>query len=177
VRHSGYDRADDDWYQEPAWLVDALLDREDFHDGVWDPAAGAGTIPKACLARGITAIGSDIADRGFGCSGLDFFSVSAPTNVAILSNPPYSLCREFISHALSITSGKVCVLARLAFLESRVRRPWFEASPLARVWVSSRRVSMPPGGKAVVAKGGSIAFAFFVFQNGHVGAPSLGWLA
>lgn len=177
MRASGYAYAEHGFYQEPSWLVDALLDVEDFSAGVWDPCCGEGTIPKACQARGIHAVGSDVCDRGYGWQQDFFENTHSPADCHILSNPDYSKMREFVDHALTFTRGKVCVLARLAFLESQARRPWFIASPLARVWVSSRRPSMPPGGKGIVAKGGSIAFAWFVFQHGHIGAPTIGWLA
>jgi hypothetical protein len=45
----------------------------------------------------------------------------------------------------------------------------FRETPLARVWVSSRRVSMPPGGTNIEAKGGSIAYAGFVWDHRHTG--------
>ena len=177
MRASGYARATDDWYAEPAWCVDLLLDREPFASSVWDPCAGSGNIPQRCLARGITAIGSDIADRGYGCAGLDFFSVEMVTPTSIVSNPPYDVLQEFIDHALKISTGKVAVIARIAFLASVRRKVWFESGPLARVWVMSRRPSMPPGGTDVPAKGGSVDYAWFVFDRTVIGPPTFGWLA
>ena len=82
----------------------------------------------------------------------------------------------FLLHALKLTTGKVALLARLALLEGQKRRALFQSTPLARVWVSSRRVSMPPGGTDIPAKGGAIAYAWFVWERGYSGAPSLGWL-
>ena len=75
-----------------------------------------------------------------------------------------------------MASGKVAVLARLALLEGIKRRELFRSTPLARVWVSSRRVSMPPGGSDIEAKGGSIAYAWFVWDHAHTGSPVVGWL-
>jgi hypothetical protein len=177
VRASGYAYAENGFYQEPAWLVDSLLNAEPVTGRVYDPFCGEGTIPKACIARGIEAIGSDICDRGYGAAGVDFFQVTGPLHCDILTNPDYSKLRPAVDHALAVATGKVIVLARLAFLESQRRREWFLATRLARVWVSSRRPSMPPGGQGIVAKGGSIPFAFFVWDRSHIGAPELGWLS
>lgn len=174
MRASGYERAANDWYCEPAWIVEALLDVETFDGMTWDPACGGGTIPKTFAARGLESDGSDIVNRGYGRVADFFETTGSPPNIA--SNPPYGVIERFIDHALALTTGKVAILARLALLESVRRREFFARTPLARVWVSSRRVSMPPGGSGVKAAGGTIAFAWFVWDHAHSGPPTLGWL-
>ena len=176
MRASGYDRHANDWYVEPSWVVDALLDVEAFSGTSWDPACGGGNIPQTMATRGLRCFGSDLADRGFGEGGVDFFAADRRAD-HIVSNPPYGVIQPWITRALACTTGKVAILARLALLEGAKRRQWFAETPLARVWVSSRRVSMPPGGTDVPATGGTIASAWFVWEHGHVGAPTLGWLS
>lgn len=175
MRASGYIRNENDYYVEPRWVVDALLDVERFTGHCWDPSCGSGNIPLALQARGISCWGSDIADRGFGTIGLNFFQATENTD-CIVSNPPYGVIQAYVSHALSMTTSKVAILARLALLEGMKRRSFLMSTPLARVWVSSRRVSMPPGGTDVDAKGGSIAYAWFVWDHVHSGPPTIGWL-
>lgn len=175
MRNSGYERNANDYYVEPRWAIDALLDVEQFPGLCWDPSCGGGNIPEALIARGYDCFGSDIADRGYGVTGSDFFKMHQRVS-HIVSNPPYGDIQRWIERALSMADGKVAVLARLALLEGQKRRAFFADAPLARVWVSSRRMSMPPGGTDVKAGGGTIAYAWFVFEHGHVGAPSLGWL-
>lgn len=175
MRDSGYDRVANDWYVEPRWLVDALLDVEPLSGVSWDPSCGGGNIPKALLARGLFCSGSDIADRGFGETNLDFFdSYYAADN--IVSNPPYGVIEPYIRRALAKTTGKVCILARLALLEGQKRKALFKETPLARVWVSSRRASMPPGGSDVKASGGAIAYAWFCWDHAHRGPATIGWI-
>ena len=175
VRASGYERAAADWYVEPAWVVDALLAVESFDGRSWDPCCGAGNIPRIMALWGQHCVGSDIADRGYG-QPADFFSTECADIHNIISNPPYRLIEPFIRHALTKATYKVAILARLALLEGQKRRTLLQTTPLARVWVSSRRVSMPPGDTDVPAKGGSIAYAWFVFEHGHSGSPVIGWL-
>lgn len=174
MRASGYAREANDYYTEPRWAVDALLDVEQFAGITWDPSCGGGNIPKAFLDRGLHCWGSDIADRGFGTTGLSFFDAHNTAD-NIISNPPYGMIEAYLLRALEKTTGKVALLARLAFLEGIKRRAMFRSTPLARVWVSSRRISMPPGGSDIEARGGSIAFAWFVFEHGHEGKPEIGW--
>ncbi len=175
MKASGYARAEADWYQEPAWVVNALLDRERFTGLSWDPSCGGGTIPEAMLARGLPCYGSDLADRGYGRTGVDFFSTTKSTD-NIVTNPPYGVIEPYIRHALTLARSKVAILARLALLESTRRQALFRETPLARVWVSHRRVSMPPGGTDVPASGGTVAYAWFVWDHSHVSAPVIGWL-
>lgn len=176
MRASGYDRVVSDFYVEPRWLVDALLDVEPLVGTCWDPSCGSGNIVMALRDRGLLCWGSDIANRGFYGAGVMDFLTTTQIVGNIVTNPPYGIIEEYIRHALPRTKHKVCILARLALLEGQKRRALFRETPLARVWVSSRRASMPPGGTDIAAKGGTIAYAWFVFEHGHVGAPVIGWV-
>jgi hypothetical protein len=66
TRHSEYLRQADEWYCEPAWVVDALLDALPNLAAVHDPCCGVGTVVDAAIRRGLVATGSDIADRAGG---------------------------------------------------------------------------------------------------------------
>lgn len=180
MRASGYERNASDWYVEPAWAVDSLLSVERaFIGSVMDPCCGGGNIPRRLAKNACCAVAADIVDRGtWSVDMIADFRCTIPVVVpdSIISNPPYGEAREFIDCALAHTSDRVCVLLRLAFLEGIARRDWFATVPLARVWVSSRRMSMPPGGSDVPAKGGAIAYAWFVFEHGWNGRPVIGFL-
>lgn len=174
MRASGYERTANDWYCEPSWVVDALLSVEPFDGQSWDPSCGGGNIPRTMIARGLDCRGSDVVNRGYGAV-LDFFkSEDGADN--IVTNPPYGVIEPYIRLALMRATRKVAILARLALLEGIKRRALFQSTPLARVWVSSRRVSMPPGGSGIQPKGGAIAYAWFVWVHGHTDGPRIGWL-
>lgn len=178
MRASGYERVTRDYYVEPRWCVDALLDVETLDGMSWDPSCGGGNIPEAMKARGLPCLGSDLVDRGYGNVGVDFFDLRSDfSHVAnIVTNPPFGAVERYVDHALMIATHKVAILARLALLEGIKRKRFFLATPLARVWVSSRRISMPPGGSDVEAKGGAIAYAWFVWELGHRGPATVGWI-
>ncbi|WP_308718983.1 hypothetical protein [Komagataeibacter xylinus] len=160
--------------------MDALLQVERrFIGPVMDPCCGGGNIPRQLARDGVYTVSADVHDRGVWPVDMvgDFRSaIPAVGPNSIISNPPYGEAREFIDCALAHTADRVCVLLRLAFLEGIARREWFKSVPLARVWVSSRRMSMPPGGSDIPAKGGAIAYAWFVFEHGWKGAPIIGFL-
>jgi hypothetical protein len=179
-RGSGYEKAEGNWYQEGPKAIEALLDAEPFEGTVWDPCCGEGNIPKACASRGMTTYATDLVDRGYG-GQLDFLKVDAETGPLTdnaIFNPPFDLIEPFIHQALRLASRKVAVIGRIAFLEgSKRRQTLFDGcTPLARVWVFSSRISMPPGGQSIEPKGGSIAFCWYVWEHEHRGLPTLGWL-
>lgn len=176
-------RVVNDFYCEPAWAVQALLNAEPFEGEVYDPACGSGNILKVCRAAGLDAWGTDLVERGPDRSSpLVDFTDDVPEAARgsvdnIICNPPFALAERFIENALLRSRRRVAMLVRLAFLEGQKRRLMFERTPLSRVLVFSRRVSMPPGGADIKATGGSIAFCWLVWRHGHEGAPTLGWLA
>lgn len=181
---SGYDRAEYDWYVEGPEIVDALLDIEAHFGGfpgpVWDPACGGGNIPQRCKARGIRAKGSDIVNRGYGEAGVDFLACRIRRVGSIITNPPFGRSlKPWAFKALACAKGKVALLAPWSWYESVGRDDLLGCglhypTPLARVWVSRKRVSMPPGGLGVKPKGGKVPYAWYVFEHGHQGAPALG---
>src|SRR4051812_15473846 len=112
---STYARAEHDWYVEPAWAVELLLDSTKvFETGAYDPAAGRGTIPDVLEARGARLYGgTDLVDRAAGRFRLrDFLKqpeVTRPLWPNILVNPPFNLAVPFIERALQevLPGGRV----------------------------------------------------------------------
>ena len=183
-RNSGYARNKNDWYVEPPWTVADLLDAEKFSGGIWDPSCGRGTVPIVAGKRGYASYGSDLVDRGFGLTNTDFFEVHRGMAANIVCNPPFNVIERWIQHALQLTTGKVAIFGTLRMLEGVGRAKLFRATPLARVWVCSDRVPCPPGEQAPAIEawergtisGTFVPYAWFVWQHGHVGDWTGGFL-
>lgn len=181
-RGSGYKRASLDWYVEPRSATRALLNVERFEGICYDPACGSGNIVHTLRESGLPAFGSDIVDRGSGeTSGVDFLSEDVGSNeqVAcrnIICNPPFRTSLEFAKKALTL-ANKVAFIQRLAWLEGQKRSAFMESSPLARIHVFRNRICMPPGEKKdLPAKGGFIAYAWFIWEHGHTGPATVHWI-
>lgn len=170
-------RERDDFYPTPPEGTRALLSVERFEGDIWEPACGDGAISEELESAGYTVRSTDLIDRGYGTPGVDFLLDYQTTAANIVTNPPFKLAEEFARHALARSTGKVCMLARLAWLEGISRGKFFQSSPLARVWVFSARLHMQRARQAEKTDaGGMIAFAWFVWDHSHNGAPMLGWL-
>ncbi len=170
-------RQRDDFYPTPRISIEALLSVEKFDGDIWEPACGDGAISSVLQNHGYSVTSTDLIDRGYGTAGVDFLLDWQNIADNIVTNPPFKLAEEFAVHALRASRCKVAFLCRLAWLEGKARRRLFCSTPLARVWVHSSRVPIwrtgEPGGKNT---GGIIAFAWFVWDRGHIGPPTLGWL-
>lgn len=133
---SSYARLDGDKYFTPAWVTDALLDVEQFEGRVCDPAAGAGHIVDACLARGLDAFGVDLAPDAPHIMGPVDFLATDGSLATVITNPPYGLgsrlAVQFIEHALKLTKvrrGKVAMLLKVGFDSAKGRRHLFDEHP------------------------------------------------
>lgn len=170
-------REKDDFY--PTWpgATTALLTVEKFDGPIWECAAGEGDMSRVLEASGYDVISTDLVDRGYCDARIDFLMEHQARAPNVVTNPPFGLAREFVDRALELTSGKVAMFLRLAFLEGLSRGQWLPNTPLARVWIMSRRVPMQRGRISQAGDGhGVLAFAWFVWEHGYRGAPSLGWL-
>lgn len=172
-------REKDDFYPTPRRGIDALLSVEKFNGPIWEPACGDGAISLALEAAGYDVLSTDLVDRDFGTSGIDFLMEWQPRAPNIITNPPFKLAVPFVRKSLDLTTGKVAMLLKIAFLEGIERSRLFADSPLARVHVFSQRLAFVPGGTTSNRKldgGGMMAFAWFVWEHGYTGKPELGWI-
>lgn len=170
------DREKDHFYPTPEPATLALLKAERFTPKVWECACGDGAISRLLEAAGHEVISTDLMDRGYGAARIDFLMEQRLLAPSIITNPPFKLAEQFVMHALNLGAEKVAMMLRLAWLEGSQRKALFESTPLARVHVASRRLNMARGGTDLGGGGGSmIAFAWFVWDRSHSGAPELAW--
>ena len=168
-------REANDFYPTPERGTRALLAVERFDGAIWEPACGDGAMSRVLEDAGHDVVSTDLVDRGYGESRRDFlmeFTLAAPN---VVTNPPFKLALQFMQHAWSLGARKMAFLLRLAALEGAERGKFYDSSNLARVWVFRGRLSMYRSG-IVLANGGMVPMAWFVWDRAHQGPPTLGWL-
>lgn len=188
-----WEREPDNWYVEPHWVSRRLFEVEVFEGVVVDPCAGMGNIVQSAIEAGLPAHGYDVRERGFlhVTGGVDFFRDQVGPNDNIVSNPPYGKRpdplpsergrweEQFIQLALTRARRKVAVFLDANWINSASRAAWLETLPLTRVWSVGPRPPCPPGpflragGKA---GNGRTDYAWYVFEHGHDGPPTVHWL-
>ena len=163
-----------DFFPTPAWATHALIDNESFEGDIWESACGNGAMSDVLETTGRTIVSSDLYDRGYGESGVDFLDAGR-RSANIVTNPPYNAAEGFVRSGLTSASRKFALLLRLAFLEgaNRQRTIFSNASP-SRVWVFSERITFYPAG-AVQQGTGTTAYAWFVWDKDASGSTELKW--
>lgn len=148
--------------------------------GIWECACGSGNLAE-CLKKYFKYVhATDLKDRGYGIPYIDFLHISVSGYPIILTNPPYSLATEFIEHALEILpeGGLYIALMNITYLagQKRYQRVYSKGS-LREIYVFSKRVECYKNGERPKDKCGSITnYAWYVFQKGYKGQPTLYWL-
>lgn len=164
-----------DFFPTPAWATHALLDNENFDGDIWECACGNGAMSEVLATTGRSIISSDLYERGYGETGVNF--LTADRHIPnIVTNPPYNSAEGFVAEGLKKAERKLALLLRLAFLEGAARaKTIFTSHPPSRVWVFSERITFYPAG-ADVRGSGTTAYAWFIWDREAKGSSELRWL-
>ena len=188
IHVSGYQRAGRDFYATPSWVTEALLQHVSLRGPVWEPCCGDGAMATVLAAHGHDVVSSDIADRGFGTSGIDFLTCQSTLGGArsIVTNPPYgdtgshkgqakssAAMLEFLRHALALTAsvqGQLALLVRLQWIAGRRAADVLSSGPFAATIILTQRIKWFDMGERT--KRAQHHHAWVVFDHAHqAGSP------
>lgn len=196
-------RHPEDYYIEQPWCSEQLFRTVNFEGTIVDPSCGSGNIIRAARAhrdrvapigdkRIGKVLGYDIVKRCKECNeDLEDFLTSDYETDNIVSNPPFGLCNKatkstrhsedfaYVKRALATAERKVALLLPLAWLTGADKAKYLKTTPLAQILILTPRPSMPPGPVIEAGEtpgGGTEDFAWMVWDHGHKGPPTLGWL-
>lgn len=178
TNHSTEERADADYYATPPSAVEGLLQQEKFSFQVWEPACGELAISNVLKDNGYAVRSSDLYLRGHNeIEQLDFLTCNEKWGGDIVTNPPYSLAKEFVEKSLDVVEdgAKIAMLLRIQFLETKKRYPLFKVAPPIRIHVFVSRVNCGKNGIAD-NKQSALCYAWFVWEKGFQGHPTIYWI-
>jgi hypothetical protein len=183
IHYSGYDREGRDFYATPDWVTEALLQHIRFCGPIWEPCCGDGAMSNILVAHGYEVVSTDIVDRGFGASGVDFLTCHTvpPGCRCIVTNPPYGdsgshteqsrsprAMLDFVRQALSLTAsiqGQLALLVRLQWIAGQRVAEVMSAGPFAAVIVLTHRIRWFDLGE--FTKHAQHHHAWVVFDHAH----------
>lgn len=157
-----------DFYQTPYSLTKLLLEKEELVGTVLEPACGQFAIVL-------------MLPRVDDCYDIerDFFKETR-TFGTVITNPPFSLAKEFILKAKEVAENKIIFLLPLAYLHGKERYDLIyqdKEFPLKKVYVFTRypllEDTIRADGKH---KTGMMVYAWFVWERGYKGEPTISWL-
>lgn len=174
-RNNG-EREKNDFYPTPAYAVEELLKKESFIGNIWECACGEGDISNVLIKNGYSVYSSDLINRGYGEGNIDFLKQEKLYS-NIITNPPYKYALDFVLASKRQSINKIAMFLKTTFLESQSRKEMFEDTdyPLKSVYQFSKRVTLYKEG-VKMKNSGMIAYAWFVWDKGYVGKPTIEWI-
>ena len=186
--HTTKGREQDDFYATDPEALQMLLDgcseylRKELNNctGIWECACGNGNLAECLRNNGYNVAASDLKDRGYGLIGKDFLKTKASGFTIILTNPPYSIANEFALHALKILpyDGLYIALQNITYLAGKKRyNEIYSGGVLREVYIFSKRVNCWRNNEKQSKNSYMmIDYAWYVFQKGYKGQPTIYWL-
>ncbi len=174
--HTEDKREQNDYYATDPNAIDELFKVEEFGDVIFEVACGEGNLSKRMEALGKTVISSDLVDRGYGETGVDFlqFESDELLDMDIITNPPYKFTTEFILKALSIIKPgrKVAFFLKLQTLEGHGRyKDVFSKYPPVSVNVCTKRIQCAKNN--IFISSSAVCYAWFVWQKDNYDNPPI----
>lgn len=181
------DRVENDFYATDPKAVEQLFEKEFFGEGDYlEPCVGQGHISNKIkqLVPNSNVDSIDLVDRGYpDVIVLDFLAYETTKHYDyIISNPPYSLAKEFTEKGLSLLKpkGKMALFLKIQFLEGEKRRKLFEETPPKYIYVFTKRMATFNNGSEVDEKGKrwatTMCHAWFVWEKGFNGETVVRWI-
>ena len=173
----GADREQHDFYATEPKAVELLLEEEQFLADILEPCCGMNHIAEVLKSRGFQVTTSDLIDRGVGAEVKDFFDYESWYG-DIVTNPPYSQAVDFVEHSLKIIDygSKVAMFLKIQFLEGKKHKKFFKRFPPKHIYVASSRLRCAKNGEFDKYGSSAVCYAWFVWEKGYRGEPSVRWI-
>jgi hypothetical protein len=165
-------RHKNDFYQTPYNITRRLLEVEKFEGRILEPACGAGAITAVLKEAGY----DDVTSYDLLLDGKDFLTETRKFD-AIITNPPFSLAKEFILKACEV-APHFAFLLPLSYLHVKERLDKiYSREILEKIYVFTR---YPLLSRDIRADGkyetGMMVYAWYIFDTRHGGAPTMHWI-
>jgi hypothetical protein len=181
--HANHDYEENGFYATDPIAIDKLKKVFDIPQDILEPMCGQGHLSKRLVELGHNVWSTDLVDRGYGETGVNFFDIeSIDPKWNILTNPNYKYALETVLHSLNLVAdGRyVMMFLKVQFLEGKKRKvQLYDKLPPKYVFVSSERIlcALNADFQRMVKGGGSaVAYGWFVWEKGWKGDTTVKWI-
>lgn len=177
-------RNKNDYYQTPYSMTKQLLEVENFEGKILEPSCGAGAIVKVLRDHKKSVDYCDL-NNDFSLTGIfknfkDFINDDFDRYDNIITNPPFSLAKEFILKAKQIANNKIAMLLPLNYLHGVARYNEIYKDrkfPLKTVYVFCRYGLLEDTIREDgTYKAGMMVYAWYIWDKSYKGEPVIRWL-
>ena len=175
-------RQPEDFYPTHPAITKMLLEREELTGNIWEPACGRGDMSEVFIDRGYDVLSTDLIDRGYGEGGIDFLDDTQISRFGaadnVITNPPFRFALDFVLQSKKIARNKICILNATMFLDGIKRYEMWQDKdfPLKTMYQFAGRVGFRKNEIVDQTEGGLIPWAWFVFEKGYTGDPTIKWI-
>lgn len=177
--HCEHEREVNDYYATDPFAAEILIMVEPLLSSIWECAWGEGHLAKVFAKYNKLALASDLINRGYGNTFVDFLKTDREDWYDdIVTNPPYKYAKEFVEKSLELIENgrKVCMLLKLTFLEGKTRKKFFKKYPPKIIYVFSGRLACAKNGDFKNKMSSAVCYAWFVWEKGFKGKPTIEWV-
>lgn len=182
--HTEKEREINDFYSTDPASLQLFLDYKKIKEGttlnknIWECACGNGILSETLKKNGYQVLSTDLIDRGYGTSNIDFLKQKEKWKGDILTNPPYKYALEFVKKALELLEdGNECIMfLKIQFLEGQERRKFFDKFPPKYIYVNSVRQTCYLNGDMSKKLSSASCYCWFVWEKGWLGDPIVKWI-
>lgn len=139
-------RQDHDYYPTPAEVTRAFLRYEGRYLRVdpcpiWEPCGRGGAIMRELEAEGFETIGTDLVpDLANRVEPLDILRATKPRSRRVITNPPFNIAAEIITHLLGrLDVEYLALLLKTSYWHAEERSSLFERHRPARIYALNWR--------------------------------------
>ena len=179
--HTDQERETNDFYATDPIAATLLIQNFNLNKNIWECSAGEGHLSKVFESNGYNVKSTDLIDRGYGETGIDFLAQTGKYDGDIVTNPPYSIATQFVYKALDLVNdgNHVCMFLKVLFLEGKARKKLFEEYPPKLILVSSSRITCAKNadfGGMKSSGGSAVAYAWYCWEKGYKGDTIIKWI-
>lgn len=180
-------RVEYDYYATNPKALTMLLNKYDIYgQDILEPCVGrhiAETLKNFYTnKRNITCM--DIVDRSYPNTIIqDFLELDTDKKYdAIVTNPPYSLAKEFVEKSMELLKpdGQVAMFMKIQFLEGKKRKELFEKYPPKYIYVFRNRMATWNNGQEFDENGKhwatTMCHCWFIWEKHSTTEPIIRWL-
>lgn len=95
---------------------------------------------------------------------------------AMLTNPPFTLARDFVQHAKQHVFGPICILQSVAWVGTQKRSEWLSAKSGLKYMLNLARRPRWEFDDGKPGASNIWDFAWYVFERDFTGQPTIDWL-
>jgi len=145
---------------------------------IWECACGKGHLSEELKKQKYKVFSSDLINRGYGDTPLDFTKTNLKHYGDILTNPPFKLAEEFIEKGMSLINkgNKLILFLKIQFIEGQKRRELFRKYNIKFIYAHSSRQQCSMNADFKNLKATTQFYAWYIFEKGYTGDTILRWI-